>query len=86
MFVVTSHYTLIIAQNDCIICYLMYLLASLQFHEYAHTCAHLLHFRCSYLGNHCELDQCVYDISDSELALELNLEVLTLTSGTPVFY
>lgn len=62
------------------------LLALLQLHEYTHTCAHLLHFTCSYLGNHCESDQCVYDISDSELALELNLEVLILTSGTPVFY
>ena len=62
------------------------LLPSLQLHEYAHTCAHLPHFKSSFLGNHCESDQCVYDISDSELALELNLELLTLTSVTPLFY
>jgi hypothetical protein len=62
------------------------LLPLLQLCEYADTCAHLLHLKYSYLGNHCESDQCVYEISDSELALELNLEVLTLTSVTPVFY
>ena len=62
------------------------LLPSVQVHENAPPCAHLLHFKCSYLGNHRESDQCLYDISDSELALELNLEVLTLTSVTPVFY
>jgi hypothetical protein len=27
------------------------LLPSLQLHECAHTCAHLLHFQCSYVGN-----------------------------------
>lgn len=73
--------------TKCLHCLLSnVLLASLQLHEYAHTCAPLLHFQCSCLGNLCDLDQCVYDISDSELALELNLEVLTLTSGTTVFY
>jgi hypothetical protein len=55
-------------------------------HECAHTCAPLLHFKLCFLGNLCELDQCIYDISDSELALELKLEVLTLTFGTTVFY
>ena len=33
--------------------------------------------------NHCELDPCVYDILDSESALELNPKVVTLTLGTP---
>lgn len=85
MFAVTSHCTLITAQNDCCLL-LVVLLPSLQLHKYAHTCAHLLHFKCSYLGNHCESDQCVYDMSDSELALDLNLIVLTLSSVTPIFY
>ena len=45
-------------------------------------CTHLLHFNCSKLSNHHKLDPCVrieYDISDSELALELSPEVLSLT-------
>jgi len=29
------------------------------------------------------LDPCVYDVFDSQLALELNPEVMTLTPGTP---
>jgi hypothetical protein len=33
--------------------------------------------------NRCELDPCVYDIFDSESALELNPEVVTLTPETP---
>jgi len=31
------------------------------------------------------LDACVYDVLDSESALELNPEVVTLTPGTPVY-
>jgi len=31
------------------------------------------------------LDPCLYDIFDSESALELNPEVVILTSGTPVY-
>jgi len=30
------------------------------------------------------MDPCVYDVFDSESALELNPEVVTLTPGTPV--
>jgi len=40
---------------------------------------HLPYFK---LLNRCELDPCVYDVFDSESALELNAEVVTLTSGT----
>jgi len=40
-------------------------------------CVHPLHFSCSKLSNRCKSDPCVriqYDISDSELALELTLK------------
>jgi hypothetical protein len=37
----------------------------------------------SKLLNCCKLDPCVYEVFDSESALELNPEVLTLTPGTP---
>jgi len=43
---------------------------------------YLLYFKNSQLLNHCELDPCVYDDFDSISALELNLEVVTLTLGT----
>jgi hypothetical protein len=33
--------------------------------------------------NRCELDPCIYDVFDSESALELNPKVVTLTHGTP---
>jgi len=36
--------------------------------------------------NRYELDPCVYDVFDSEWALELNPEVVTLTPGTPCIY
>jgi hypothetical protein len=34
------------------------------------------------LLNRCELDPCVYDVFDSETALELNPEIVILTPGT----
>jgi hypothetical protein len=44
---------------------------------------YLLYFKNSQLLNRCELDPCVYDVFDSEAALELNPEVVMLTAGTP---
>jgi len=44
--------------------------------------SHLLHFKCSKFSNHCKSDPCVqiqYDISESELVLELSPQVLTST-------
>jgi hypothetical protein len=46
---------------------------------------YLLYFKNSELLNCSELDPCVYDVFDSESALELNSEVVTLTPGTPVY-
>jgi hypothetical protein len=46
---------------------------------------YLLYFKNSYLLHHYKLDPCVYEVFDSESALELNLEVVTLTPGTPVY-
>jgi len=43
---------------------------------------YLLYFKNSKLLNRCELGPYVYDIFDSESALELNPEVVTLTPGT----
>jgi hypothetical protein len=43
---------------------------------------YLLYFKTSYLLNRCKLDPCVYDVFDSESALELNPEVVTLTPGS----
>jgi len=47
---------------------------------------YLLYFKNSKLLNRCELDPCVYDALDSESALELNTEVVTLNPGTPYNY
>jgi hypothetical protein len=44
---------------------------------------YLPYFKNSSLLNRCELYPCIYDVFDSESALELNPEVVTLTPGTP---
>jgi hypothetical protein len=44
------------------------------------------YFKISELQNRCELDPCVSEVFDSESALELNPEVVTLTPGTPCVY
>jgi hypothetical protein len=61
------------------------LLPSVQVHEYAPTCAHLLHFKCSFLGNHCESDQCLYDIW-LRISSGIKSWSIDLTSVTPIFY
>jgi hypothetical protein len=43
---------------------------------------YLRYFKNSRLLNRCELDPCVYEVFDSESALELNPEVVHLTPGT----
>jgi len=47
---------------------------------------YLLYFKNSKLLNRCKLGPCVYDVFDSESALELNSEVVTLTPGTTYIY
>jgi len=47
---------------------------------------YLLYFKNSKLLNCCELDPCVYDVFDSESALELNPEVVTFTPRTPCIF
>jgi len=47
---------------------------------------YLQYVKNSFLLNCCKLDPCVYDIFDSESALELNSEIVTLTPGTPCIY
>jgi hypothetical protein len=44
---------------------------------------YLLHCKNSLVLNCCQLDPCVYDVLDSESALEMSPEVVTLTPGTP---
>jgi len=39
--------------------------------------------KCYYPSNCREFGHCVRDITDSELTLEINPEILTLTPGTP---
>jgi hypothetical protein len=43
---------------------------------------YLLYFKNSQLLNRCERNPSVYDVFDSESALELNPEVVTSTPGT----
>jgi hypothetical protein len=47
---------------------------------------HLLYFKNSELSNPCQLNPCVYEVFDSESALELNPEVVILTPGTPYIH